>query len=53
MKFLMIGDAWGRMFGYNDWIPKLFPNFSEFQLLRDIAMETYGQVKVFSISFDF
>lgn len=49
MKFLMVGDAWGRMFTYNEWIAKLFPNFSEYQLLRDFAMQTYAQVKVFLV----
>lgn len=46
MKFVMIGDSWGRMFGYNEWIPTLFPKISDYALLRDIAMEIYEAVGV-------
>lgn len=44
--FARKSDDWGRMFSYNEWIPKLFPNFSEFNLLRDTAMKYYDCIKV-------
>lgn len=45
-SFAAKGDSWGRMFGYNEWIHKLFPVFSEYDLLRDISMDAYKKVKV-------
>lgn len=45
-------DDWGRMFSYNEWIPKLFPKFSEFDILRDGAMKYYDRIKVF-IEFEY
>lgn len=45
-------DDWGRMFSYNEWIPKLFPKISEFDVLRESAMEYYDRIKVF-IRFSF
>lgn len=45
MEFILIGDSWGRMFGYNEWIPTLFPKLSDYDLLRGIAMEIYGAVQ--------
>lgn len=45
-EFVSKGDGWGRMFGYVEWIPKVFPKFSEFELLRNTAMKFYDWVKV-------
>lgn len=45
--FAKKGDDWGRMFSFNEWIPKLFPNLSEYNLLRDTAMKFYNLIKVF------
>ncbi|XP_031625482.1 probable cytochrome P450 304a1 [Contarinia nasturtii] len=39
------GDDWGRMFSYNEWIPKLFPKFSEYNLLRETQMKYYNCMK--------
>lgn len=39
-------DDWGRMFSYNEWIPKLFPKFSEYDLLRESAMKYHKCIKV-------
>lgn len=40
-------DDWGRMFSYNDWISKIFPKISDFDILRDGAMKFYDCIKVF------
>lgn len=35
------------MFSYVDWIPKMFPKFSDYDLLRDLAMKFYDSIEVF------
>lgn len=44
-------DAWGCMFSYIEWIPKLFPHMSGYSLARDLAMKFYSCIKVFSTNF--
>lgn len=46
--FARKGDDWGRMFSYNDWIPKLFPKISEFDILREHSLRYYNCIKVFT-----
>lgn len=48
LLFVRKSDDWGRMFSYSEWIPKLFPNYSEFNLLRDSAMKYHDCIKVLS-----
>ncbi|XP_055317679.1 probable cytochrome P450 304a1, partial [Sitodiplosis mosellana] len=45
LLFARKSDDWGRMFSYNPWIPKLFPKFSEYDLLRDTSMKLYKSIK--------
>lgn len=44
--FVQKSDDWGKMFSYNPWIPKLFPKFSEFDMLRENSMKYYNCIKV-------
>lgn len=34
------------MFSFSELIPKLFPKFSDFDLLRDVSMKYYDAIKV-------
>lgn len=35
------------MFSYNEWIPKLFPKMSDYDILREGAMKYHDCIKVF------
>lgn len=47
--FVKKSDDWGRMLSYHPMIPKLFPKFSEYDLLRDSSMKYYDCIKVFNM----
>lgn len=46
MIFLKNGDAFGRMFGYLNWVAKVFPEISDYRMLRASAERFHECIKV-------
>lgn len=46
MVFLKNGDAFGRMFGYLNWVAKVFPETSDYRMLRASAVRFNECIKV-------
>lgn len=44
--FVKKGDDWGRMFSYVEMIAKVFPKFSDFDILRQSSQDLYYTIKV-------
>lgn len=42
---------WGRLFSHNPWIQRLFPKYSEYDILREASMEFYQRMKVYIMIF--
>lgn len=39
-------SLWGRLFSILDWVPKVFPNWSEYNMCRETSMVYYDCMKV-------
>lgn len=52
LVFMKKADDWGRMFSYVEMIATLFPNWSDYNLLKKASNDFYNSIKVREHKYD-